>query len=268
MKPEEVEALVRRLDERRVFLQEFLNDIRAGRNGRVWDPVALLSVLQAAAKSPLLGAELRETVNHTQVLAEQAASVAMLELESDILDLCRTHGWRVGGQWPTLIVERAIQLKADPERRTITIAGGKLKAMNTHAIEKVLEELIPQLIPRGFDPQQFVDLLAQAYDQASARAGGEIPILRVYQALVILSQRPRFWRDARRQGFSELTSDQFRARLSASLEANATMTPDGRELRLLPPIDPKDSVFLYQPAEHRFGFVGRIEFRYVERGDA
>ena len=64
----------------------------------------------------------------------------------------------------------------------------------------------------------------------------------------------------------ELSADQFRARLSASLESGVRSAPDGRELRLLPPIDPKDAMFIYQPAERRFGFVGRIEFRSREEG--
>jgi hypothetical protein len=37
-------------------------------------------------------------------------------------------------------------------------------------------------------------------------------------------------------------------------------TADGRELRLIPPIEPSDSIYLYQPSERRFGYVGRIEF--------
>src|SRR5262249_49873075 len=123
------------------------------------------------------------------------------------------------------------------------------------------EEHVSQLIPKGFEPKKFLAEIALAYDQAAGGKGGEVPLLEVYRALVIRSQTGRFWRDARRSGFSEITSDQFRARLSAALDANITAAPDGRELRLLPPINPKDALFLYQPAENRFGFVGRIEFR-------
>jgi hypothetical protein len=264
MKPEDVDALVRELDERRVFLHGMLKRIRAAKNGSAWDPVALSSALRAAVDSPLLGTELRQALAHTQGLADEAASVAVLELESDIRDICRSRAWRLDGQWPTLIVERAVELKVDSEERTVTIAGRKLVGTSGRVIERALAERVARLIPRGFEARKFIAQLAQAYDQASGSKGGEIPILHVYRALVILLQPARFWRDARRVGFLELTNEQFRARVSAALEANATTTPDGRELRLLPPIDPKDSLFLYQPAEHRFGFVGRIEFRRVE----
>jgi hypothetical protein len=268
MKSEHVDALMRELDERRLFLQGVLKKIRAAKNESTWDPVALSSALRAVAGSPLLGTELRAAVARAQELADEAAAVAVLELESDIRDLCSSHGWRVDGQWPTLIIETAVELKVDPDERSVTVAGRKTAGTGASAIERALKERVAELIPRGFDPRKFIAQLAQAYDEASGRKGGEIPVLHVYRALIILLQPARFWRDASRAGFSELTSEQFRARLSAALEANATAAPDGRELRLLPPIDPKDAVFLYQPAEHRFGFVGRIEFRKAERGNA
>ena len=44
------------------------------------------------------------------------------------------------------------------------------------------------------------------------------------------------------------------------LEAGVSTDKNGRELRLIPPLNPKDALFIYQPAERRFGFVGRIEF--------
>jgi hypothetical protein len=268
MKSKDVDTLVRELDERRLFLHSVLKNIRAARNGASWEPVALSSALRAAANSPILGTELRAAVARAQALAEEAASVAVLELESDIRELCRSRGWRVEGQWPTLIIERAVELRVDPDERTVTVSGRKTAGTSVRAIDRALEDRVAELIPRGFHPQKFMAQLAEAYDQASGGKGGEIPVLHVYRALVILSQPSRFWRDASRAGFSELSIEQFRARVSAALEANATAAPDGRELRLLPPIDPKNAVFLYQPAEHRFGFVGRIEFQKVERGDA
>ncbi len=267
MKSEDVDALMRELDERRLFLQGVLKNIRAAKIESAWDPVALSSALRAAAGSPLLGTELRTAVARAQVVADEAAAVAVLELESDIRDLCRSHGWRIDGQWPTLIIERAVELKVNLDERTVTVGSRKTAGTGARAIERALEERVAELIPRGFDPRKFIAQLAQAYDQAAGSKGGEIPVLHVYRTLVILLQPARFWRNASRAGFSELTNEQFRARLSAALEANATAAPDGRELRLMPPIDPKDAVFLYQPAELRFGFVGRIEFRKAERGN-
>ena len=102
--------------------------------------------------------------------------------------------------------------------------------------------------------------MVEAYDAASAAAKSpNIAILELYRELVIRTQSPRFWRDASSSSFSPLTIAQFRAQFSRMLEAGVSAAPDGRELRLLPPLDPKDAVFMYQPAERRFGFVGRVE---------
>jgi hypothetical protein len=261
---QEVDSLVRRLDEQRLFLQSVLKEIRATKHGPTWDPVELSKTLREIVKSAHIGSEIRAIIGKLQPVIDDAASVALLELESDIRELCVARGWRVDGQWPTLIVERAVEVKLNQNERTVTVGGAKIPGTTKHLIEDSLDGRIAQLIPRGYKGERFLAELAQAYDRASNRAGGEIPILHVYRALVVDSQSARFWKDARRTAYSELTSEQFRARLSSALESGLRTAPDGRELRLLPPIDPKDAVFLYQPAENRFGYVGRIEFRKPE----
>lgn len=265
---EDLDTLVRQLDERRVFLHQLVKSIRSAKTKSDWDPIAVAKTLGVAVESAFLPGDLRASVTEARAQAEEASSIAFLELENDIRDLCQARGWRIDGQWPSLIVQTAIDLKVDPEQRTVAVSGRRINGTGRTAIERALEEQIVELIPRGFDPRKFVGQLAQAYDHAANGKGGEILILEVYRALVIIAQPARFWRDARRNGFAEFSIDQFRARLSAALEANVTAAPDGRELRLLPPIDPKDALFLYQPAEHRFGFVGRIEFVKPVRSEA
>src|SRR5687767_2911991 len=113
MKSEDIDKLVRQLEERRVFLQGVLKSIRSAKIESGWDPLALWSALRAAAGSPLWAKDMHAAVTQAQGVAEEVASVAVLELESDIRDLCRARGWRVDGQWPALIVERAIELRVD-----------------------------------------------------------------------------------------------------------------------------------------------------------
>lgn len=43
------------------------------------------------------------------------------------------------------------------------------------------------------------------------------------------------------------------------LAEDVTESLGGRNIRLLPSINPKDGLFLFQPAERRFGFVGRVD---------
>ena len=116
------------------------------------------------------------------------------------------------------------------------------------------------LIPRTFSPGGFIAELVAAYDDVSSGRGGQQRMLDVYRVFVIRSQSPRFWRDAHASAFTPIGVDQFRARMARALAAGATTALDGRQLRLLPPLDPKDALFMHQPAEGRFAFVGRIEF--------
>ena len=115
-----------------------------------------------------------------------------------------------------------------------------------------------------FDSTKFMGELASAYDETRPTTG-QLPLFDVYRSMVIRIQSSRFWRDAIVHAFVGLSADQFRARLSFSC-GRGTTSLDGRTLRLLPPLNPKDGLFLYQPAEARFGFVGRIEFVENEGG--
>lgn len=257
----EVKSLIQEVDRLRDYLAKLLKSLRAARDGEGWDAVTLMRALESAQRTEELGTALSSLIASARTKLEHAASVSVLELEADVRDLCGQRGWSVDGHWPRLYIERSIEFEVDEGKRTISIGGSKLKSFGRQAVESALNRAVQELIPRGFDLQKFMGQLAYAYDQASGGKGGEVPLLRVYRELVLLSQPLVLWRDARAASFAELSAAQFRARLSAALEAGARSEPDGRELRLLPPIDPKDAMFIYQPAERRLGFVGRIEFR-------
>lgn len=257
----DVELLLQELDRCREVVTRLVKDLRGGREEDEWDALALAQALESAEKAWAWGGDVGSMIATTHARVDRDASSAILQLESQLRDLCTRRSWRVDGQWPKLYVERAIQVLVDETRRSISIRGRKLKTSGARAIERTLDKEIKELIPHGFDPQKFMGELSRAYDAACSGRGGATPVLRVYREMVLLTQSSSLWRDARAGSFRELTADQFRARLSASLESGIRLDPDGRELRLLPPIDPKDAMFVYQPAERRFGFVGRIEFR-------
>ena len=44
------------------------------------------------------------------------------------------------------------------------------------------------------------------------------------------------------------------------LQDGVTRTPDGRDLLLLPALKAEEGMYLYEPLEQRFAFVGRLEF--------
>ena len=93
-----------------------------------------------------------------------------------------------------------------------------------------------------------MEQLASAYDQAR-NDSTQVPIFAVYQMLVIQSQKSRFWRNANKEAFAGIGIEQFKARLTKALADAAETYPmkSGRHIRLLPPLDPRDAVFIYLP---------------------
>ena len=182
-----------------------------------------------------------------------------LELESDLRAECARRSWRVDGSWPSVYVQKAIPVEVDDKDRTVNVNGTKLKWVSAESIVAAIEPLAARLIPKNFEPQVFVEQLAEAYDDVQSNSP-QVPIFDVYRAFVVRMQSARFWRDPRPERFNGLTLEQLRARLSSSLEAGCIATKNGRRLALYPPLDPKDGLFLYQPSDRRFAFVGRIEF--------
>jgi hypothetical protein len=124
---------------------------------------------------------------------------------------------------------------------------------------QTLAPLVEGLLPARFLAAEFLDLLARAFDSAKA-SSARVSVFDAYRALVLQMQKPKFWRNAVAVDFTPLTLDQFRARLSATLEQLPLSTRDGREVRLAPPLDAKDGLFVFLPQEQRFAYVGQIEF--------
>jgi hypothetical protein len=187
------------------------------------------------------------------------AEAALSELEADLRDALRTKGWQCDGQWPNFIVERALEVKIDESSRAAHVVGRKVPVASAKAIVEALTPEINGLLPKGFDSRNFLEQIALAYD-ATRGPMPTVPIFDVYRGYVIAQQKPKFWRNAVEDRFEGVSADQFRARLTKSLEEGHIVSKDGRALRLLPPLDPKDALFVYQPAEARFAFVGRVEF--------
>lgn len=190
---------------------------------------------------------------------DDGVSRKLSELEADIADMARANGWRLEGNWPTFQVERGIELRVEAKKGAVRVAGQTIDATDINAIGDAVRQAIRDLVPKGFSAQEMLEQLRRSH-AALRPHGGQIPILELYGRFVMDGQTQRFWKDARADRFIGLSVDQFRARLSKMLEEGANVARDGSELRMLPPLDPKDALFVYQPGEGRFGYVGRIEF--------
>jgi hypothetical protein len=225
-------------------------------------PPEVVGVLQT------LQATLEELASHLPTLqsvladATRRADKAFHELDADIRDAVSSRGWRCEGPWPTFYIERSIPIHIDPKVRSAVVGTKRLPSAT---VERILEALGPQvgtLLPKGFSPEAFIRDLALAYDDV-ARDSQLVPIFEVYRSFVVRTQGAKFWRDPSAADFVSVSADQFRARLTVALEHGAIDSRDGRQLRLLPPLDPKEGLMMYQPAEQRFSLVGRIEFLRV-----
>ncbi len=218
--------------------------------------VAIENLVHGLAALSELAEPMHQLERETAAREEQV----ILELESRVKESFAQHGWRLDGVWPNLYVERAIPLNVDAVKKVSVIGTRRLPSIAVNDLVQAIQPMIKELIPKDFSPAKFLAELAAAYDSVASRGQLQAQIFDVYQALVIRGQGGRFWRDARSSDFEGMTAEQFRARLSQILGEGGAKSPDGRSLRLLPPLNASDGLYLYQPAEARFGFVGRIEF--------
>jgi hypothetical protein len=184
-------------------------------------------------------------------------SGAILELEADLKEYCMTRRWRVDGQWPEFVIEYGISIKINEKERSTNVGDVKTAA-NIGAISRVLEPAVASLVPKSFNCGEFLDGVLHAYE-ATSQKKGQLLLLDVYRSMVIQSQSSKFWRNAKATLFTPLTIDQFRARLSRALLEGSSVVK-GQTLKFFPPLDTKDALFMYLPAEERFAYVGRIEF--------
>jgi len=213
---------------------------------------------------------LQETANVLPALqslipaAAERAERQYLELEAALREQCATRDWKCDGQWPRFYIERAVSVECDARQRVIRVAGERISSSSVSSVMAVLEPIVSTLLPSNFSAAAFLAMLAVSYDAVRGNTS-QPPILQVYRDMIVRSQDDKLWKDARPERFKGLSLDQFRARIARMLEQGETSTTDRRELRLLPPLEAGEGVFLYQPAEARFGFVGRIEFCATER---
>lgn len=222
------------------------------------DPRAASPILaDSAALLKSLGSLSQSAVQLAQE-CDRNAELGFLQVQAAIEDICAKRQWRLDGQWPDFVVEYGVPVHIDEAKKAIVVGSGA--QITAGELEKKLAAATTDLMPKKFSAQEFMEQLQIAYDSVTHAGSSQAPIFDVYRAVVIQQQSGRFWRDAGRALFSPMSIDQFRARFSRMLEAGVGTCKDGRELRLFPPLNPKDAVFLFQPSERRFGFVGRIEF--------
>lgn len=224
-------------------------DEAATSDQRVAKAKALLAVL---AEVETLRNDLHGIVRE----AERESKRKALSLEADLRRAFEARRWSLYGAWPQFFIENAIEVVIDDRTLSIRVAGQRV-GLDADAVVEAATPIVRGLIPRSFSEQDFLEAIARAIDGV-AKPGSGASMAQVYRQLVIDMQPAKWWRDARAETFSSLSLEQLRARFSRVLASTARLK-DGRRLALTPPIDTKDGIFLFQPAEHRFAYVGRLQ---------
>ena len=228
-----------------------------------------VTISDSLAELSILADKSSELAQRSQDFKRQwldASKSAVLRLEADLRTECSRRAWAVDGQWPTLYVQRAIRVEIDQAKGLASVGTKKLRSLSLSGILNSIEAEGSTLLPRGFRPEQFIETLVTAYDTLTVGRAQQVSIWDLYRQMVLAGQSSKFWRDARARDFIEISADQFRARLSHTLSVRRARTRDGREIRLFPPLNAKDAMFVFQPAENRFGFVGRVELARTDEG--
>ncbi|MCL4688938.1 MAG: hypothetical protein KJ007_10225 [Burkholderiales bacterium] len=187
-----------------------------------------------------------------------------MELDAKFSEECAAMSWRKDGTWPKFFIEYGVLVEFDEKTRSARVGQSKVADCDLDSTMEALRALIPGL-HKDCSSGEFLEQLQQAYVAARGSAA-QVPVFDVYKQVVIALQKPGFWRNVEPSKFKSLTVEQFRARLCKCIESNTLKSRAGMELRMYPPLDAKDGLFLFNPAERRAAFVGRIEF--ARAGDA
>lgn len=249
-------------------LRQLLTEYRRlTRTGAAIDPHAVAEWLRkrvgAVAGASRLGAPAEALI----AAFEESARNTLLRLDADLREALQKKGWKIDGQWPRFYVERVVRLEIDEKEHRAVVGETTVRTLNVPDLVAAVEQQVRALLPSRFDPKRFVEALADCYDRLASREQRAVSIWELYREVLLAHQPQAFWRSGRPSLFRALSEQTFRACLTALLERGPLRTADGRELTLLPPLKADDGMYLCHPAENRFAFVGRVEFRaFSERG--
>jgi hypothetical protein len=166
---------------------------------------------------------------------------------------CAARSWEIQGTTSRRLLNRGLFVEAQEEG--VSIENLPVQTFHVPSLLKALEPVVDTLVPSGHDPQQFLDLVAQAYD--SLGGGGEQSLEEIYRTVVWNSQKASFWKSLNPTQFVRVTRPQFRSRLTQTLQL-AQRTSDGRELRFGTTVQTKEAWEIYSPGEGRVVQVGRM----------
>src|SRR6266581_5826493 len=90
---------------------------------------------------------------------QEVGSKEWLEIDASVKDMCKRHGWRIDGSWPSYLVAYGVQLEFDDKTKNVQIGGQRIGGDDPEGVELALNNQVTQLIPKEFAPGVFLELL-------------------------------------------------------------------------------------------------------------
>lgn len=209
---------------------------------------ALVKLQQAVEQVKAAGLEDAALESATAAFAQatQAALDALaFQFARDLKESFEARGQRVEGRPPTLVVD-ALVLQIDiPARKAQWFYGKealtKPLPLSLGGIIKAYDQQRKAIVERKDETAAFLadlyrawdDLITEKTEKAGRRPGGNrISLVETYAKLVLNRQATRFWNAPSRGTFKDYERHFFVRDLVLANEAGATVTIDGKKLRL------------------------------------
>lgn len=243
----------------RQWKQVMVDLARLQREGQTTDPFRVTRCLERVQLS-LDATELRSMCSDLLTRFKVAAKDALMRLDADIRDECARNDWKLDGQWPKFYIQRVIRVEIDEAAGQVIVGDTVVPSAAISTISAAIQLQNRELLPKTFQSAQFLSALSGAHDRIVTREQAAVPIWLLYREMLLSQQPKTLWRTGRSDAFRTYTEQRFRASLTRVLQEGKTRTPDGRDLRLLPALRAEEGMYLYEPLEQRFAFVGRVGF--------
>lgn len=188
----------------------------------------------------------------------------IMKFENNLREAVESVDMSFKGQWPKYFINMFLPVTVNDKKMEISIGEIKLKTFSIKIVIDTIKKEISKLSPNDKKLKSFLTDMHESYNMLSKPESRSVFIYDIYRQMLINRQPPSFWRDSSKTKFKPLSELEFKANLTGLLKANMTSIND-HQLRLIPPISSKDSMYIYQPSENRFAHVGRIEFLPNER---
>lgn len=223
------------------------------------DPFGLLTWVRSI-KADTLQIEGQSIAEIREALEEQVRNRVMT-FDTDLREALSKQGRRIHGQWPHYYIALVLKLDVDENTLSVRIADESISTLHVPHLIEIIAHQLKTLESAKLQPQDFLDLLVQAYDRLTfATTTNSVSVWPLFKEVLCSIQSSSFWKAGRARLFRPFDEQQYRGAITDLMISNTLRSRDGREMKLLPPIKAEDGIYVYQPAEDRFGYVGRIEF--------